>query len=64
MLSMYVCVVVTPVNKIYYGDQIANIVHGQESESAVGPVLKKLYNRIRNIQNGDEEDKFNWLEEL
>eukprot|EP01036_Dinobryon_divergens_P023586 gene23586-31946_t len=57
-------VVVTPVNKIYYGDQIANIVHGQESESAVGPVLKKLYNRIRNIQNGDEKDKFNWLEEL
>lgn len=61
---MCVFVAVTPVNRIYYGDQIASIIHGQESEGAVGPVLKKLYNRIRNIQNGDEADKFNWLEEL
>ena len=58
------CAIVTPVNRVIYGDQVVSIVHGRESEGAVGPVLKKLYNRIRNIQNGDEEDKFNWLEEL
>lgn len=51
-------------NRIIFKDQIASIVHGNESQDAVGPVLKKLYNRIRSIQNGEEADKFNWLVEL
>lgn len=30
----------------------------------VGPIIKKLYNRIRQIQTGEGEDKFNWMMEL
>jgi branched-chain amino acid aminotransferase len=56
-------VVVTPVNKIVYKDKIIDIVN-EENGNGVGPVFKKLYDRIRRIQNGDEVDKFNWLVEI
>jgi len=49
-------VVITPVNKIYHSDKTYKI-GGDE----VGPVIKKLYDRVRAIQQGEEEDKFNWL---
>ena len=48
-------VVVTPVNKIMYRNQEVRIGNG------VGPVLRSLYDRMRRIQNGEEEDKFGWL---
>jgi hypothetical protein len=43
-----------------YGDTVTSI--GEAAE--VGPVLRKLYNRIRRIQVGEEEDKFNWMTEV
>ena len=48
-------VVVTPVDKIMYRDQEVRIGNG------VGSVLRSLYDRMRRIQNGEEEDKFDWL---
>lgn len=48
-------VVVTPVDKIVYKDSVVSVGTG------VGPVLRKLYGRIRRIQVGEEEDKFNWM---
>lgn len=53
-------VVVTPVNKIVYMNRIAQISEGVN----VGPVTRKLYNRVRGIQNGEAEDKFNWMIEV
>jgi hypothetical protein len=47
------------VSKIIYKDKVIPVGDGS---GAVGPVLKKLYDRIRRIQNGEEVDKFNWLE--
>ena len=32
--------------------------------AGVGPVMRKLYERIRRIQVGEEADKFNWLVEV
>ena len=54
-------VVVTPLGKIYYKDKVIDIGKGGED---VGPVIKGLYNRIRDIQTGDAEDKFGWMEEV
>ena len=54
-------VVVTPLGKIYYKDEIIEVGKGGED---VGPVIKGLYNRIRAIQTGDAEDKFGWMEEV
>ena len=53
-------VVVTPVNKIVYMDKVATISEGSE----VGPVTRKLYSRVRSIQNGESEDKFGWMVEV
>ena len=53
-------VVVTPVNKIVYKDRVAIISEGAE----VGPVTRKLYSRVRSIQNGEKEDKFGWMIEV
>ena len=52
--------VVTPVNKIVYMDKVAVISEGSD----VGPVTRKLYSRVRAIQNGESEDKFNWMIEI
>eukprot|EP00597_Dinobryon_sp_UTEXLB2267_P005604 CAMPEP_0170080610 /NCGR_PEP_ID=MMETSP0019_2-20121128/16708_1 /TAXON_ID=98059 /ORGANISM="Dinobryon sp., Strain UTEXLB2267" /LENGTH=256 /DNA_ID=CAMNT_0010294673 /DNA_START=465 /DNA_END=1235 /DNA_ORIENTATION=- len=57
-------VVVTPVGRVVYRDQVVSIRHDGDQSDAVGPVLRKLYDRIRRIQNGEEPDKFNWLQEL
>ena len=51
-------VVVTPVNKVVYKDRVASI---GSPESPVGPVMKKLYDRVRSIQKGEEKDKFGWM---
>jgi branched-chain amino acid aminotransferase len=47
-------VVVTPVGKILVGDKVYN--YGSD----VGKTTMKLYNRVRGIQNGVQEDKFGW----
>ena len=54
-------VVVTPVNKVVYRDQVASI--GAEGVK-VGPVIKRLYDRVRGIQVGDEEDKLGWMVDI
>ncbi len=51
-------VVVTPVNKVVYKDKVVNI---GSPENPVGPVMKKLYDRVRSIQKGEEKDKFGWM---
>ena len=54
----------TPVGRVVYRDQVTTIKHDGDQNDAVGPVLRKLYDRIRRIQNGEEPDKFNWLYDL
>jgi branched-chain amino acid aminotransferase len=51
-------VVVTPVNKVTFGDRTLSL------GDSVGPSIEKLYRRVRSIQNGEAEDKFNWLYEV
>ena len=51
-------VVLTPVSKIYDGDT----VYTYEAES-IGPVMKKLYDRMTGIQYGECEDIHNWMVE-
>ena len=50
-------VVVTPVDKIVYKDRVATL------SGNVG-VIKKLYDRVRSIQNGEEDDRFGWMVEV
>eukprot|EP00520_Triparma_pacifica_P019126 CAMPEP_0118650838 /NCGR_PEP_ID=MMETSP0785-20121206/10459_1 /TAXON_ID=91992 /ORGANISM="Bolidomonas pacifica, Strain CCMP 1866" /LENGTH=316 /DNA_ID=CAMNT_0006543237 /DNA_START=241 /DNA_END=1191 /DNA_ORIENTATION=- len=47
-------VVVTPIGKIVKGDDIYKF------SEETGETTMKLYNRVRDIQNGKEEDKFGW----
>ncbi len=54
-------VVVTPVDRVLYQNQLHVLSGGGEAEESV---LYKLYKRIRRIQVGEEEDKFGWLLEL
>jgi branched-chain amino acid aminotransferase len=54
-------VVVTPVNKIMYKNSLAVI---GDKNTSVGPTLKKLYSRVRSLQQGEEEDKFGWMTEV
>lgn len=51
-------VVVTPVNKVVHGDKVMTIGAGG---TGVGPVLDKLYKRVRGIQTGDLPDSFHWM---
>ena len=52
-------VVVTPISSIKYGDVVSQFGDGE-----VGPTIRKLYSRVRAIQNGEEVDKFNWMVDL
>ena len=51
-------VVITPVSEIHYKDKV--IKYGEEC----GPVSKRLYDRIRAIQDGEAEDTHNWMLEV
>lgn len=53
-------VVVTPVSKLYYKEDTITFGVGD----AVGPVTRKLYDRVRAIQNGEAEDTFNWMKTI
>lgn len=50
-------VVITPVNKVLYKDQL--IMIGEQNDR-IGDVMNKLYKRVRAIQCGEEKDKFGW----
>jgi len=50
-------VVLTPINKVVYKDQVFNINGGT---TEIGQVTQQLYTRIRAIQYGEEEDIFGW----
>ena len=52
-------VVVTPVDKVVYKDRVATI-----GANTVGPSIKKLYDRVREIQNGEEDDRMGWMYEV
>ncbi|MCP4136894.1 MAG: branched-chain amino acid aminotransferase [bacterium] len=52
--------VVTPVNRVHYRDK--DFTYG-DGKSA-GPIITDLYNRLVQIQTGEFEDKYNWLEEI
>ena len=58
---LIISLVVTPVNKVVYNSQVMSFGNGG---SDVGPVTKRLYDRVRGIQNGDDADKFNWMVEV
>ena len=51
-------VVLTPVGRIFNGDEVYDY-HLTE----IGPVLKKLYDRMQEIQHGEIEDTHNWMVE-
>mmetsp|Transcript_11807 Transcript_11807/g.15424 ORF Transcript_11807/g.15424 Transcript_11807/m.15424 type:complete len:401 (-) Transcript_11807:258-1460(-) len=50
-------VVLTPINKVVYKDQVMEINGGSPE---IGPFSQKLYNKMRAIQYGEEEDKYGW----
>jgi len=52
-------VVITPVSKIYDGDKVYCY-----DEKNVGPVMKKLYDRMTGIQHGECEDIHGWMVEI
>lgn len=60
VLAVGTAVVVTPVGSITHlnGNDVKQYQFGKERE--VGPVTRKLYDRVRSIQNGEEEDKYGW----
>lgn len=49
--------VISPVGEIKYGDKVITIADNQ-----VGPVAKKYYNAITDIQYGKSEDPMGWVE--
>ncbi len=51
--------VISPVSRIDDIDENKSYVFSKDGEA--GPVCTKLYNRLRAIQYGDEEDKFGWV---
>ena len=54
--------VITPISSVYDKDNDKSYVFG--SEERAGEILSKLYNKYQAIKFGDEEDKYNWLEEV
>ena len=62
VLAVGTAVVVTPVGSITRldgdGDSARRYTFGEKDE--IGPVTQRLYDRVRAIQNGEEEDKYGW----
>jgi branched-chain amino acid aminotransferase len=50
--------VITPIKKIF--DRDRNKVYEFCKDGKAGPISTKLYNKLRAIQEGEEEDKFGW----
>ena len=51
--------VISPVGEIKYGDKVMTVGDGQ-----VGPVARKFFQAISDIQYGKAEDPFGWVEPL
>ena len=51
-------VVVTAVGKIVRGSEVINYV--DEGSEVVGAKTMRMYERVRRIQNGEEDDKWGW----
>jgi branched-chain amino acid aminotransferase len=51
--------VITPVGKIF--DPATNRVYEYCKDGTAGKISTQLYNRLRAIQYGDEEDRFGWV---
>ena len=49
-------VVITPVNRIIYNSQVIST----GPETGCGPVLQRLYKKVRGLQVGDIPDTYNW----
>jgi len=64
VLAVGTAVVVTPVGSVTMegqaedGSEDKKYSFGNSEE--VGPITRKLYDRVRAIQNGEEEDKYGW----
>lgn len=54
-------VVITPIKSVTYKEKTK--IFGSTT-SPIGEGLQLLYNRVRQIQNGEVEDKFQWMYEL
>lgn len=52
--------VISPIGKIV--DPEKNMIYTYCKDGLPGPLSTKLYNRLVNIQFGDETDKFGWIE--
>jgi branched-chain amino acid aminotransferase len=53
-------VVVTPVNKVVYQNDVIPI--GDEAaDEGMGPVMQELYDAVRGIQKGELPDSFDWM---
>jgi branched-chain amino acid aminotransferase len=62
VLAVGTAVVVTPVGSITRLNVDAGEMKKYQfgSKDTIGPTTRKLYNRVRAIQNGEEEDKYGW----
>jgi len=56
VLAVGTAVVVTPVGSVTRGEKKWKFGDGEK----IGDVTMKLYQKIRDIQNGEVEDKYNW----
>ncbi|MDD5726970.1 MAG: branched-chain amino acid aminotransferase [Victivallales bacterium] len=52
-------VVITPIGEIVYNDQVYKY-----DTAAIGPISRRLYDRMTGIQNGEIADTHNWMVEI
>jgi branched-chain amino acid aminotransferase len=62
VLAVGTAVVVTPVGSITQIDPESGVETNYEfgTKNVIGETTKRLYQRVRAIQSGEEEDKFGW----
>jgi branched-chain amino acid aminotransferase len=60
VLAVGTAVVVTPVGSITRLDEKGDETTYEFGDHEIGETTKRLYQRVRSIQNGEEEDKYNW----
>jgi branched-chain amino acid aminotransferase len=60
VLAVGTAVVVTPVGSVTQLDKDGKETVYEFGEKKIGETTKRLYQRVRAIQSGDEEDKYGW----
>lgn len=64
VLACGTAVVVTPVGSVAMlgedGSEEKKYTFGDRPSEEIGPITRRLYDRVRGIQYGEEEDTFNW----